>query len=170
MPRELSRKKPLARAGPYGTPAAVSVIRHERNISEDHVQPLGLAVGKGADQQRHPILEAGGREGGDDGLAGDGFLDEVVLAAEVGVEEGEAADGLVVAGVEDACDEGEYECKSVSEKRGQRTLEGEEFVVELVAGVEFEELVGGDDEGVCGGVFRDLDVLVLAYISNEMVE
>lgn len=49
-------------------------------------------------------------------------------------------------------------------------MKGEEFVVELVAGVEFEELVGGDDEGVCGGVFRDLDVLVLAYISNQMVE
>lgn len=104
LPRELPRKKPLARAGPYGTPA-VSVVRQQGNISEDHVQPLSLAVGKGADQQRHPVLEAGGREGGDDGLCGDGILDGVVLAAEVGEEEGEAADGFVVADVKDACDE-----------------------------------------------------------------
>lgn len=109
LPRELSWQKPLAGAAPDGTPAAVSVVFQEGNVSEDHVEPLGLAVGKGADEQRHPVLEAGGREGGDDGLAGDGFLDEVVLAAEVGVEEGEAADGFVVAGVEDACDGDEYE-------------------------------------------------------------
>jgi hypothetical protein len=38
-----------------------------------------------------------------------------------------------------------------------RTLEGEEFVFEFVAAVEFEELVGGDDEGVCGGVFGNLE-------------
>lgn len=49
-------------------------------------------------------------------------------------------------------------------------MEGKEFVVELVAGVEFEELVGGDDEGVCGGVFCDLHVLVLAYMSKKLVE
>jgi hypothetical protein len=116
LPGKLSGKKPLTRAAPDGTPAA-SVVRHEGNVGEDHVQPLGLAVGKGADEQRHPVLEAGGGEGGDDGLAGDGFLDEVVLAAEVGVEEGEAADGFVVAGVEDACDEYKYEgC----EERGER--------------------------------------------------
>lgn len=37
-------------------------------------------------------------------------------------------------------------------------MKGEEFVVELVAGVEFEEFVRGDDEGVCGGVFCNLKV------------
>lgn len=100
LPGELSgkkkKKRPLARAaaasaaaaGPYGTSAAVPVIiRQEGDVGEDHVQPLGLAVGERADQQRHPVLEAGGCEGGDDGLCGDGFLDEVVLAAEVGEEE-----------------------------------------------------------------------------------
>lgn len=94
LPRELSgkkKKRPLARAaaaGPYGTPAAVPVIVcQEGDVGEDHVQPLGLAVGECADQQRHPVLEAGGREGRDDGFGGDGFLDEVVLAAEVGEEE-----------------------------------------------------------------------------------
>lgn len=56
------------------------------------------------------------------------------------------------------------------EKGGQRTLEGKEFIVELVAGVELEELVGGNDEGVCGRIFRDLSVLVLAYMSKQMVE
>lgn len=110
LPREVPRKQSLAGAAPDGTPAAVSVVRQEGNVGEDHVQPLGLAVGKGADQQRHPVLEAGGREGRDDWLCGDGFLDEVVLAAEVGVEEGEAAEGFVVARVKDACDDelGEY--------------------------------------------------------------
>lgn len=96
LPRELSgkkKKRPLARAAaaaaPYGTPAAAVpvVICQEGDVGEDHVQPLGLAVGKCADQQRHPVLEAGGCEGGNDGLCGDGFLDEVVLAAEVGEEE-----------------------------------------------------------------------------------
>lgn len=43
-------------------------------------------------------------------------------------------------------------------------MKGEEFVVELVAGVEFEELVGGDDEGVCGGVFRDLDNFHISFL------
>lgn len=87
LSRESPRKKPLGRAAaPYGTPA-VSVVCQEGNVSEDHVQPLGLAVGERADQQRHPVLEAGGREGRDDGLCGDGCLDEVVLAAEVGEEE-----------------------------------------------------------------------------------
>jgi hypothetical protein len=107
LPRELSRKKSLDRAAPHGAPAAAaSVVHQEGHVGEDHVQALGLAVGKGADHQRHPVLEAGGREGGDDGLCGDCFLDEVVLAAEVGEEEGEAAKGFVVADVEDACDEG----------------------------------------------------------------
>lgn len=114
LPGKLSRekkKRPLAGAGaaPDGTPA-VSVVCQKGDIGEHHVQPLGLAVGERADQQRHPVLEAGGRERRDDGLGGDGVLDEVVLAAEVGVEEGEAAEGFAVAGVEDACcDEYEYE-------------------------------------------------------------
>jgi hypothetical protein len=69
-------------------------------------------------------------------------------------------------------DECEYKLDGVWGKgiKGQRTLEGKEFVVELVAGVEFEELVGGDDEGVCGGVFRNLRVFMLVYMFKEMYE
>lgn len=55
------------------------------------------------------------------------------------------------------------------EKGGrQRTLEGEEFIVELVAGVELEELVGGDDEGICGGVLCNLkgSHIVLAFCAQ----
>lgn len=37
-------------------------------------------------------------------------------------------------------------------------MKGKEFVVELVAGVEFEELVRGDDEGVCWGVLGNLKI------------
>lgn len=80
-----------------------SVVCKEGHVGEDEVQAAGLAVGKRADHERHPVLEAGGREGRDARLGGDGVLDEVVLAAEVGEEEGDAAEGLVVAGVEDAC-------------------------------------------------------------------
>lgn len=78
----------------------------------------------------------------------------------------------MVAGVEDACDErNEYEYKMICGGKGggQRTLEGEEFIVELVAGVEFEELVGGDDEGICGGVLCNLKGLhiLLAFGVQE---
>lgn len=42
--------------------------------------------------------------------------------------------------------------------RRRHTLEGKEFVVELVAGVEFQQLVGGDDEGVCWRVLGNLQI------------
>lgn len=123
--RKLPRQESLR-----GGKTLVPVVCDEGNVREDEVEAFGLAVGKGADHEGHPVLEAGRGEGRDAGLGVDGWLDEVVLAAEVGEEEGDAAEGFVVAGVEDA-------------------LEGKEFVVELVAGVEFQQLVGGDDEGVC---------------------
>lgn len=79
------------------------VVCDEGNVREDEVEAFGLAVGKGADHEGHPVLEAGGGEGRDARFGVDGWLDEVVLAAEVGEEEGDAAEGFVVAGVEDAC-------------------------------------------------------------------
>lgn len=46
-------------------------------------------------------------------------------------------------------------------------MEGEEFVVELVAAVELEELVGGDDERVCGGVFGNLKDFMSVYVFEK---
>lgn len=96
--REFTGKKSLR-----GGQTLVPVVCDERNVREDEVEALGLAVGKGADHEGHPVLEAGGGEGRDARFGVNGWLDEVVLAAEVGEEEGDAAEGFVVAGVEDAC-------------------------------------------------------------------
>lgn len=96
--REFTRQESLR-----GGKTLVPVVCDERDVCEDEVEPFGLAVGKGADHEGHPVLEAGGGEGRDARFGVDGWLDEVVLAAEVGEEEGDAAEGFVVAGVEDAC-------------------------------------------------------------------
>lgn len=66
-----------------GGKTSVPVVCKEGHVCEDEVEALGLAVGKGANHEGHPVLEAGGGEGGDGGLGVDGGLDEVVLAAEV---------------------------------------------------------------------------------------
>lgn len=113
--RKLARQQSLC-----GRKTLVPVVCDEGNVCEDEVQPFRLAVGKGADHEGHPVLEAGGGEGRDARFGVDGWLDEVVLAAEVREEEGDAAEGLVVAGVEDACVVEELVCVGWDEDRGMR--------------------------------------------------